>query len=68
MTGSKIEVVETVRGVFHDVRDLLFKQVRHNLYYIQQRAASELIKRTLCEILAIHLGKLIGVGNQLKDF
>ena len=68
MTGSNTEVIDTVRDVFHDVRDLLFKQVRHNLHHIRQRAASELIERTLCEILAIHLGKPIGVGNQLKDF
>lgn len=68
MTGSNTEVIETARDVFHDVRDLLFKQVRHNLHHIQQRAASELIERTLCDILAIHLGKPIGVGDQLKDF
>jgi hypothetical protein len=34
MTGSNPEVIETARDVFYNVRDLLFKQVQHNLHYI----------------------------------
>ena len=55
MTGSNVKTIETVVNVFYKVRDLLYKQVQHNLYRIREETISELIKRTLYNILVINL-------------
>ena len=68
MTSSDVKAVEAAVDVFHEVRELLRKQVEHNLYRIRESATSELVQRTLCDILAINLGNRIGVGEQLEDF
>ena len=63
-----LEAVEAAVNMFHKVRESLRKQAEHNLYRIRESATSELIQRTLCNILAINLGNRIRVDEQLEDF
>jgi hypothetical protein len=59
---------EVATGLLCDLYSLLHKQVEYNLYRIMERNASELIERTLCDILAVHLEKLVGSYGRLMDF
>ena len=68
VTSLNLKAVEAAVNVFHKVHKSLRKQVEHNLYRIRESATSELIQRTLCNILAIDLGNRIRIDEQLEDF